>query len=53
MLKAVGIPGVRIHAFFFDENGFKYYEQCLGDMERLKKWAADCFNISSEEWLER
>ena len=50
VLKAIRIPGAKVHAFFFDENNFKYYEQCLGDMERLEKWATDCFNIGPTQW---
>ncbi len=50
ILKAVKIPGVSVHAFYFDETGFKYYEQCLRDLDYLKSWAKECFNINEEEW---
>jgi hypothetical protein len=46
-LQAVRIPNVKVHAFFIDECGKRYYEQCLGDMEHLKKWASECFNINN------
>ena len=49
-LRAVRIPNIKVHAFFIDENGKKYYELCLGDFPRLKKWAKDCFNINEEKW---
>jgi hypothetical protein len=49
-LEALEIPGVKIHAFYYDKNGYKYYEQCLGDFSRLKKWAKDCFNIDESQW---
>ncbi len=50
ILKAVKSPFVEVHAFYFDENKFKYYEQCLRDYPRLKKWARECFNINEQQW---
>jgi len=49
-LVAVKIPGVKVHAFFYDENNSKYYEQCLGDFNRLKTWAKECFQIDEVQW---
>lgn len=49
-LRAVRIPNVKVHAFFIDEYGKKYYELCVGDFTRLKKWAKDCFNIHENKW---
>jgi len=49
-LIAVKIPGVKVHAFYYDEGGNKYYEQCLMDFARLKKWVSNCFNINQEQW---
>ncbi len=50
-LTAVEIPGVRIHAFYYDKDGHKYYEQCLRKLDRLLKWSKDCFNIPEEQWV--
>ena len=49
-LQAVKIPGAKVHAFYYDEKGFKYYEQCLKDFSNLKKWARECFNINEHMW---
>lgn len=49
-LKAVKIPNVKVHAFFYDENGNKYNEQCLGDMDQLINWAKECFDIHPSQW---
>lgn len=49
-LKAVKIPGVKVHAFYYDENGSKYYEQCFRDFSYLKRWAKECFNINEQQW---
>lgn len=51
-LEAVKIPGVKVHAFYYDENGVKYYEQCLGDYDNLKSWAKECFNIDETQWIQ-
>jgi hypothetical protein len=49
-LEALKIPGVKVHAFFYNENGEKYYEQCLRDFDSLKEWAKDCFGIGEQQW---
>lgn len=49
-LQAVKIPGVKTHAFHYDEKGHKYYEQCFKDFTHLKKWARESFNINEHMW---
>lgn len=49
-LEAVKIPGVKMHAFYYDGNGNKYYEQCFKDFVYLKRWAKECFNINEQQW---
>ncbi len=49
-LQAVKIPGHSVHAFYFDELGQKYFEQCLREFDYLKKWAKECFDIDPEQW---
>jgi hypothetical protein len=49
-LKAVKSPQGEVHAFYYDENELKYYEQCLREYPRLKKWARECFDINEKQW---
>ena len=49
-LKAIRISGAKVHVFYIDESNVKYYEQCLGDMEYVKRWAKDCFSIEPTQW---
>lgn len=49
-LVAVRIPTVRVHAFYFDARGKKYYEQCFKDIAHLKRWAEDCFGLGASQW---
>ena len=49
-LKIVKIPNVKVHAFYYDKNDRKYYEQCFIDFEEAQKWAKFCFNIDRKQW---
>lgn len=49
-LLAVKIPNVNVHAFFYDGQENKYYEQCFKNFETLKHWAKECFAINEIDW---
>ncbi|WP_431685718.1 hypothetical protein [Hahella sp. NBU794] len=53
VLKAVKIPEVKVHAFFYDEKGCKYYEQAFSDFEHVLAWGEQCFDIPEGQWIVR